>query len=90
MSEGSFVGGIGFSTAVSSRFDSIHQLARATDGDREGLGDVEDPTGAEPVDDLHRLESTQWQVVLDSESLVDGRPQFGFEADEVVEVPAQG
>ncbi|GAA3191160.1 hypothetical protein GCM10020255_090480 [Rhodococcus baikonurensis] len=70
--------------------DPIHQFARAADGDREGLGNVEDPTRSESVDDLHRLESTQRQVVLDSESLVDGRPQFGFEADKVVEVTAQG
>jgi hypothetical protein len=72
-------------TAQASGLDTVDELARAADGDRQLLLDIKDTARRVPRHHLHRLEPGELQVMVRPKPSVNGIPQISLETDQLAE-----
>ena len=77
--------GVGAPTAVTGLFDAVDELAGATDGDDQLVGDVLDAARVSPGHHLHRFETSQRKVQLRAQPRIDGVPYLGLKPDQFAE-----
>jgi hypothetical protein len=70
---------------VAACLESVDDLARPSDGDREVRGDVADPAGVAPGDHAEELEERERDVVVRPHPILRGAPQGDLDPDQVVE-----